>query len=100
MPIANGGPTLSDKKSHSATNEPWKHPGQSSQDPSNQHPIDNAAEQEAHAKKSQWDKAAPKKSRNGLLAGALMGIESLTGCHSPSPGDVQKPPQAKAHIRE
>ena len=39
------------KKSHSATDEPWKHPGQNSQD----------SEQEARAKKSQWEKADPKK---------------------------------------
>jgi hypothetical protein len=48
------------KKSHSATDEPWKHPGQNSQDPDNQHPIDDAAEQEARAKKSQRGKADPK----------------------------------------
>jgi hypothetical protein len=48
-------------KSHSATHEPWKHPGQSSQDPANHQPIDDAAEQEAQAKKSQWEKANPKK---------------------------------------
>jgi hypothetical protein len=49
------------KKSHSATDEPWKHPGQNSQDPHNQHPVDDAAEQEARARKAQWDKADPKK---------------------------------------
>jgi hypothetical protein len=53
--------TVSDKKSHSATDAPWKHPGQNSVDPDNQHPIDDAAEQEARARKSQWEKADPKK---------------------------------------
>jgi hypothetical protein len=53
--------TVSDKKSHSATDEPWKHPGQNSVDPDNQHPINDAAEQEARARKSQWEKADPKK---------------------------------------
>jgi hypothetical protein len=38
---------MDDKKSHSATDEPWRHPGQNSQDPDNQHPTDGAAEQEA-----------------------------------------------------
>lgn len=52
---------MDEKRSHSATDEPWKHPGQSSQDPDNQKPIDNAADQEARAKKSQWEKADPKK---------------------------------------
>lgn len=44
------------KKSHSATDEPWKHPARDSQYPDNEHPIDNAAEQEVPARKSQWDK--------------------------------------------
>jgi hypothetical protein len=50
---------MSDKKGDSQTDEPWKNPGQNSVDPDNQHPIADAAEQEARAKKSQWDKANP-----------------------------------------
>lgn len=51
---------MNEKKSDSQTNEPWKHPGQSSVDPDNHHPIDDAAEQEAQARKSQWEKADTK----------------------------------------
>jgi hypothetical protein len=47
------------KKSHSATDEPWKHPGQNSQDPDNQHPTPNVVEQEKQKKDAQWDKAKP-----------------------------------------
>lgn len=48
------------KKSRLATDEPWRHPARDSQYPDNEHPIENAAEQEARAQKSQWDKAVPK----------------------------------------
>jgi len=60
MGIAKWMNLMDDKKSHSVTDEPWKHPGQNSVDPDNQHPIDDAAEQEARARKSQWDKEIPK----------------------------------------
>lgn len=35
-----------DEKSHSATNEPWKKPGQTAQDPANQHPDPDVVEKE------------------------------------------------------
>jgi hypothetical protein len=47
------------RKSHSATDEPWKHPGQNSQDPDNQHPTPNVVEQEKQKKDAQRDKAKP-----------------------------------------
>lgn len=52
---------MNGNKSGSATNEPWRKPGQTSQDPDNHKPIDDAAAQEAGAKKNQWNKADPKK---------------------------------------
>lgn len=52
---------MDNKKSHSATDEPWKLPGQSSQDPDHQHPINDVVEREAETKNAQWEKGDPKK---------------------------------------
>jgi hypothetical protein len=47
---------MDDRKNGSATNEPWKEPGQTAQDRSIQ-PPKNPVEQEKAKKDAQWKKA-------------------------------------------
>ena len=41
---------MSEEKSHSGTNEPWKNPNQTAQDPANHHTDPNVIEKEKKKK--------------------------------------------------